>query len=177
MKRIPVGGAIIIRKNEKGEEELLLIRRSKTDHWGLIWEFPRGKVKPGEDIKEGLLREVKEETGLNVKIIKFIDKYKYIADNGTRISTQYNFLCKMIDPKQEVKLSFEHDEYRWIRTVGEAELLVPSEMKKTISKVLNDEDRIVSYDMENNTEEIEESINFHLNKLLRGPLNETIFSN
>ena len=177
MKKIPVAGAIIIRKNEKNEEELLLIRRSKTDHWGLIWEFPRGKVKIGESIKKGLLREVKEETGLDVKIVKFIDKYKYIADKGTRISTQYNFLCRIINPKQEVKLSFEHDEYRWIKTVGEAELLVPSEMKKTISKVLNDEDRIVSYDMENNTEKIKESIDFYLDKLLRGPINETIFNN
>ena len=176
MKRTPVGGAIIIRKNKKDEEELLLIRRSKTDNWSLIWEFPRGKIKPGENIKEGLLREVKEETGLSVKIIKFIDKYKYIADNGTRISIQYNYLCKMINPKQEVKLSFEHDEYRWIHTVGEAELLVPSEMKKTISKVLNCEDKIVSYDMENNNEKIEESINFYLNKLLRGSLNEIIFN-
>jgi mutator protein MutT len=177
MKKIPVSGAIIIRKNKNDENELLLVRRSKTDHWGLIWEFPRGKVKPGEDVKKGLYREVKEETGLDVKIIKFIDKYKYIADNGTRESTQYNFLCKMINPKQEVKLSFEHDEYRWIRSVGEAELLVPSEMKKSISKVLNDENRIVSYDMENNTQKIEEIIDIQINNFFGEPINETILNN
>ena len=64
----------------------------------------------------------------------------------------------------------------WIRTVGEAELLVPSEMKVTISKVLNNEDRIVSYDMENNTQKIEEQIDFYLDKNLRGfNKHETIF--
>ena len=135
----------------------MLIRRSSTDHWKLIWEFPRGKSEKGEDIKETLKREVKEETGLDVKIIKFIDKYKYIADKGKRISTQYNFLCKMEDPSQNIKLSFEHDDYRWIKTTGEAELLVPAEMKKTISKVLNEDDSIVNYDMEN-TEKIKENI-------------------
>lgn len=119
--------------------------------------IPRGKAEKGENIKETLKREVKEETGLEIKIVKFIDKYKYIADRGTRISTQYNFLCKMANPDQEIKLSFEHDEYRWIKSVGEAELLVPSEMKKTISKVLNDEDSIVNYDMEQ-TEKIKESL-------------------
>lgn len=151
MIKIPVAGAIIINKNK-----ILLIRRSKTDNWPMIWEFPRGKVRKGEDVKEGLLREVKEETGLNVKIINFIDKYVYIADEGKRISTQYNFLCEIIDKDQPVKLSFEHDEFMWVESVGQIELLVPSEMKKSISKVLNRNRMIVNYDMENNEEKIDE---------------------
>lgn len=176
IKKVAVAGAIIIRKNKRDEDELLLIRRSKTDNWSLIWEFPRGKFKKGETLKQALTREVKEETGLDVDIIKFIDKYKYIADNGNRISTQYNYLCKLKNQSQEVKLSWEHDSFMWIRTVGEAELLVPSEMKVTISKVLNNEDRIVSYDMENNTQKIEEQIDFYLDENLRGSnRHETIF--
>ncbi len=159
MFKVPVAGAVIIRKDEHGEDELLLIRRSKTDSWALVWEFPRGKVRRGEDVREGLKREVFEETGLKVDIIKFIDKYTYIADRGTRISTEYNFLCKMINPKQEVKLSFEHDEFRWIKTVGEAELLVPAEMKKTIAKVFNTDKMIVSYDMEKDKTRIKENRN------------------
>lgn len=156
MIKIPVAGAIIIRKDIHNNDELLLIRRSKTDSWAMVWEFPRGKVKKGEDVREGLIREVKEETGLNVNIIKFIDKYVYIADEGTRISTQYNFLCEMKNPKQEVKLSFEHDDFRWIKSVGEAELLVPSEMKKSIAKIFNTDKMIVAYDMEKDKETIEE---------------------
>lgn len=156
MFKIPVIGAVIIRKDENGENELLLIRRSKTDSWALLWEFPRGKVRRGKDIKEGLKREVYEETGLKVDIVKFIDKYIYIADHENKISTEYNFLCKMVDPKQEVKLSFEHDAFRWIKTVGEAELLVPPEMKKTIAKVFNTNKMIVSYDMEKNKTKIKE---------------------
>ena len=94
-------------------------------------------------------KEVKEETGLNIVPMKFIDKYEYIADRGTRKSTQYNFLC-ILDPiDQKVKLSFEHDEYKWIGSVGEIELLVPPEMKKSISKVLNPEEKIVNYDKQN----------------------------
>ncbi len=92
MFKVPVAGAIIIRKDEHGEDELLLIRRSKADSWALVWEFPRGKVRRGEDVREGLKREVLEETGLKVEIFKFIDKYTYIADRGTRISYRIQFL-------------------------------------------------------------------------------------
>jgi 8-oxo-dGTP pyrophosphatase MutT (NUDIX family) len=80
-------------------------------------------------------REVKEETGLDVNLLEYIDKYEYFADNETRKSTQYNYLCSL-KGDQKIKLSKEHSEYKWITSVGEAELLVPSEMKKTISKVL-----------------------------------------
>ena len=51
----------------------------------------------------------------------------------------------MKNPNQKIKLSFEHQDYRWITAVGEVELLVPSEMKKTISKVLNQDERIIVY--------------------------------
>jgi len=145
-KEINVAGAVIIKNNEEGTQSVLLIQRSKKDNWPNVWEFPRGKENPGENnIHAALKREVKEETGLDVEIIEFIDKYEYIADRGKRKSTQYNFLCRMKNPNQKIKLSFEHQDYRWITAVGEVELLVPSEMKKTISKVLNQDERIIVY--------------------------------
>jgi len=144
-KFVNVSGAIILKQNEEEQNSILLIRRSPTDHWKLIWEYPRGKCSSKENLEKCLKREVKEETGLDVDIIKYIDQYDYIADHGTRKSTQHNFLCKMSNPKQKVKLSFEHDQYKWVSSVGEVELLVPAEMKKTISKVLNTYDQIVNY--------------------------------
>lgn len=146
-KEINVAGAVIIKNNEEGTQSVLLIQRSKKDNWPNVWEFPRGKCDKGDNdkLKDCLKREVKEETGLDVEIIEFIDKYEYIADRGKRKSTQFNFLCRMINPEQKVKLSFEHQSYRWITSVGEVELLVPSEMKKTISKVLNQSEKIVIY--------------------------------
>ena len=100
------------------------------------YQFPGGHVDNNENIVECLKREVKEETGLDVNIEKYLGKFKYVADNGTRISTQFNFLCTLKDKNQKVKLSFEHDGYKWISTLAEGELLVPSEMKKIISKIL-----------------------------------------
>ena len=136
VKEINVSAGIIF-KEQKGEKPaLLLIQRSKDDHYPLFYEIPRGKCDKGtnEDLMSCLKREVKEETGLDIIPLKFIDKFQYTADKGTRLSTQHNFLCKMKDPTQQVKLSKEHQNYQWITTAGEAELMVLPEMKKSIIK-------------------------------------------
>jgi 8-oxo-dGTP diphosphatase len=141
-----VSGAVIIKKDDKGITSLLLIKRAPDDHWPHVWEFPRGKCENKESIENCLKREVKEETGLDVKIIKFLDEYEYIADEGKRKSIQKNYLCVLKDQNQEVRLSFEHSEYKWVFTFAEVELMVPPEMKKTISNIFNVDSKIVDYD-------------------------------
>ena len=146
VKEINVAGAVILKVNDEHTNSVLLIKRSHHDHFPDIWEFPRGKQNQGEkDIRKTLKREIKEETGLDVEIIKYINKYEYIADQGKRKSTQFNFLCRMIDSKQKIKLSKEHQDYRWVSGMGMVELLVPPEMKKTIFQVLNQDEQISEY--------------------------------
>lgn len=160
MKKVNVAGAIIIKIGEEDKPMVLLIQRSADDHWPLYWEIPRGKCDKGDDtnITRCLKREVKEETGLDISPVKFIEKFQYVADNGKRLSTQYNFLCIMKNENQEVKLSKEHSNFKWIYSVGEAELMVNPELKKAIAKAFNYHDQIVNYDMENEVEQkIEES--------------------
>jgi len=155
-RKINVAGGVIIKKSETGDDILLLIQRSSDDNYPLFFEFPRGKCDKGDKnrLTDCLKREVKEETGLDVIPIKFIDKFTYIADEGERESTQYNYLCKLKDPNQEVKLSKEHQDYKWVSSVGEVELLCQPEIKKTISRVFNTEMKTVIYPEKN--EEIEE---------------------
>ncbi len=49
-------------------EEVLVGRRPKETVWGGFWEFPGGKVRPGETPEEAAVRECKEETGYSVQI-------------------------------------------------------------------------------------------------------------
>lgn len=142
-----VSAGVICKRDEDNKLQVLLIQRAEDDHFPLYYEFPRGKCdKPiGESLLSCAKREIKEETGLDVIPVHLIDTFEYIADKGKRKSICHNFLCKMKDEKQKVKLSKEHVDYKWISEVGEAELLVLPDQKKTIEKVLNADRGIVSY--------------------------------
>jgi mutator protein MutT len=46
--------------------KILITRRLDSAHLPGLWEFPGGKVEPGETLKAALMREIREELGLNV---------------------------------------------------------------------------------------------------------------
>lgn len=142
-----VAAGVIYKVDENDRRQVLLIQRAGDDHWPNHWEFPRGKCdKPiGESLLKCVKREVKEETGLDVKPVALIDTFEYLADEGKRKSICHNFLCEMIDPDQKVKLSKEHRDFQWITEVGEAEVMLLPDQKKTIMKVLNRERPIATY--------------------------------
>jgi 8-oxo-dGTP pyrophosphatase MutT (NUDIX family) len=137
---------VIVKEGENGEKMVLLIQRSKDDHWPLHFEFPRGGCdKPvGEDPGRCAIREIKEETGLDVNIDTFLEKTIYLAEGGKRRTICYNFLCSMKDPNQKVKLSKEHQNYMWITQLGMADLMVIPDQRKILEDVLSKENPIVS---------------------------------
>ena len=102
-----VVGAIITNKNA----EILLIKRKADDFLGGIFEIPGGKVENKESILNALIREVKEETNLDVKNINsYIDKFEYLSGSGKK--------CRQFNFKVEVTggpiILTEHDTYKWI---------------------------------------------------------------
>jgi len=144
MEHRTVSAGVIIRKKEDLDEiEVLLIQRAADDNWPLRYEVPRGKCdKEGyksniEILIKCLKREVKEETGLDIIPLKFIDKFDYISNEGKSKTTQYNFLCKMKDLEQKINLSKEHKDFTWVSQPGIVQLQVFSEeMKNTIIKAM-----------------------------------------
>jgi len=63
--------AIILNEDKT---KVLLIKRGSKAYYGM-WGFVSGKVEWGEEIKETVIREVKEETNLDVEIVKFVGRY------------------------------------------------------------------------------------------------------
>ena len=138
-KEIDVAGAVIYRINlEEKIPEILMIKRAPDDNWPNVFEFPRGKCDrgPKEKIIDCLKREVREETGLKFKVISYLNKYTYVADKGKRRSTQYNYLCELDPPDQEVQLSKEHSEHKWITSKGQVDLLAVAEIEDTLNLAL-----------------------------------------
>lgn len=71
---------------------LLLAKRSKGDLKGL-WEFPGGKRKDGEGLKECLVRELWEELGIRVKVLRLICRNN-TSFKGEAINLSF-FLCEI----------------------------------------------------------------------------------
>jgi len=142
--RTVAAAGIIFRKDDGGQLQVLVIARSPDDHWPLFFEFPRGGCdKPvGENKRHCLKREVKEETGIDIEPVKFLGTTEYLADDGARLTTCYNYLCKMKDPKQPVKLSKEHHDFMWISQAGQAELMLMPDQAKMMLQVLSQDNPI-----------------------------------
>jgi len=52
----------------ESDGKLLVCQRRRTDSFGLMWEFPGGKTKPGESLTQALQRELEEELGVKARI-------------------------------------------------------------------------------------------------------------
>lgn len=108
-----VVGAVIMNENN----EVLILERKKDDFMGGISELPSGNLELGETIEDGMLREVKEETNLDVKnISKYINSFDYISGSGKK-ARQYNFLVE-VNSTENIILT-EHDAYKW-QSIDEA---------------------------------------------------------
>ena len=101
---INVTAAIIIK-----DERVLIAKRKASDVLSNKWEFPGGKIETGESPEECLIRELKEEFGINTEIEKYFDESIY----------QYPYIkIKLIAYKikwtgGKIK-STSHDYYKWI---------------------------------------------------------------
>ena len=106
--RVLVGGLIF--KNGK----ILLLKRTETKKFlPGYYDLPGGKVEPGEDPNHALIREVKEETGLDIEIVKpynvWTDTLEY--NNGKEsvkeCIIEIDFMLK-IKKEREIKLSLRN---------------------------------------------------------------------
>ena len=106
--RLAVKSFIVNDKNE-----ILLIKRDANDvHAPSVWEIPGGRLDPGEDPIDGLKRETKEETGIDIEIRNPIGVDHFTRDDGQKI-TMIIFLCKPLT--NSITLSREHTHYEWIK--------------------------------------------------------------
>ena len=104
-------GAIVVR-----DGRVLILQRNKSETvLPGLWELPSGKKEPLEKSEDGLIREVREETGLEVKIKSLVSVFDYQIEKPEEIrdSTQINFLVEPVG-SLEPAISEEHESFAWI---------------------------------------------------------------
>jgi len=104
----PTVGAFIFNPNR----ELLLLRSHK---WPGRYVVPGGHVELGERLEQAVIREAKEETGLDVYEVKFINFQEFIYDPAfwkPRHFIFFDFACKT--DSTEVTLNDEAQGYIWV---------------------------------------------------------------
>ena len=92
------------------DNSLLFLRRKNSPAKGQWW-FPGGRIRKGEKLEEALVREVKEETGLDVIESKLVNVYSRIFDERHDITIAYFCKCK----QDIITLNNEHSEYKYFK--------------------------------------------------------------
>jgi len=104
-----VGQKAFINRNGK----VLGIQDSAT----LLWDFPGGKIKWNEDLEGALKREVKEETGLEIRVGKpfHVWKYEVVEKNSRSFGKRIILIAMRCDYLSgQINLSQEHSDFEWV---------------------------------------------------------------
>jgi 8-oxo-dGTP pyrophosphatase MutT (NUDIX family) len=122
-------GAVIFKRNERIK---FLLLHYEAGHW----DFVKGNVEKGEDMRETVLREIKEETG--------IDDISFMEGFERKISYFYKRKRKTIYKEvtfylaetktEDVTLSYEHIGYDWLEFEEALERLTYKNAKETLKE-------------------------------------------
>ena len=99
-------GAVVLESTDRGCMVLLV-----TGFNGL--SFPKGHIEQGETDEQTALREVKEETGIDIEIIKGFKGKSDYSIQGKIEKTVYIFAAKALSTATKIQVE-EIEDYKWI---------------------------------------------------------------
>jgi N-glycosylase/DNA lyase len=100
-----ISAGIIIKNNK-----VLICQRKKNSYYGLKWEFPGGKVETNESIESALVRELKEELGIEVSIGHRFYTKRHQNYDGFKFEIHFHIVTEY--KKKEKNILFEN--IKWV---------------------------------------------------------------
>jgi len=125
-------GAVILSPDNR----FLLVFQSR----GQFWEFPKGKIEPGEETLETMKREIEEETGITnfTRLEEFDEKiyFHFYLQDGTRIDREVLYYLIRTQDDGNVRISEEHKDFTWETPKKAIALLQHQNHKDLVRKVV-----------------------------------------
>lgn len=125
-KRPDVAAAVIVH-----EGRVLMVRR-RVSEGSLCWQFPAGKVEPGETREDAAVRETREETGLAVTVVKRLGERVHPETGGP----MSYIACEVLGGTAHVAAPDELADLAWV-THGELPRYVPHGVFGTVQAYLD----------------------------------------
>ena len=97
------------------------------------WDFPGGKINFDEDVEEGLIREVKEETNLDIKNLKILKPFNLKFNDVPVFIVVYS--CE-ISCNSSILTSYEHSEYNFFSKSEVKNLNMPQSFKNLVDTLI-----------------------------------------
>lgn len=126
----PTVGVFIFNKSD----EVLLLKSHK---WPGSYVIPGGHVELGERLEEAAVREAKEETGLDIYDLQFINFQQFIYDPSfwkKRHFIFFDYFCRT--DSLNVKLNDEAQEYEWVKPEAALDLPLDTYTRTSIEKII-----------------------------------------
>lgn len=136
INKLPVenlGGALVYAK--KDDKVLFALVHDVFGYWTLS----KGKLEPGEDVKEGTKREIKEEIGLDILLKEKIGENEYVAthpENGKTLKKVAYFLAESEYKELELEKSGGLDDARWFQLSEIPQLRIYNDIIPLITKAV-----------------------------------------
>lgn len=93
------------------EDEIFLCRRKPEKSMGGYWEFPGGKIEPGERPEYALLRELQEELNMQVLVERYFATVRH-----TYPSFRIELIAYTCRYKESDICLTDHDQFMWVKT-------------------------------------------------------------
>lgn len=129
-------GGVVLRSAEHGREVVLVGRTSDGS-----WVFPKGTPSPGETREDTALREVREETGLDVRIVRPLGDMEYwFAAGGERVHKLVSFFLMEAIGGDPSRHDHEYDLVRWVSTGDARRILTFDTYRDVLDRALAPEE-------------------------------------
>ena len=145
---VSVAGLVV---NEN--DEILLIKSPRRG-----WEYPGGMVEQGETLQQALIREIREETGVDVEITAFVG----VCKNITIDSVNIDFICRYIGG--ELTESNESSEVRWVKKTEALKMVTYPLTKQRLKAMLENDGLVHCFNFTREPFEVIEEQNLTVNK-------------